>query len=236
MKKLSALLLGAALCAAAQADTVTYNFNNVEELTDIDQNGSLQFFNTSMGTLTGVSLTLRAYEHTSITLTNNSNGTVTDTKGTGFLDIAFTSSLLPLNSVLEDYLQTTGGGNDAQLTLNATTGKQTLTGHQSLTFGAFTVNKSLDIDVDSILASFAKAGGGAFGLNCSSESGVTITGGGGNISSTQSTTAGCGAEITYTYTASVSPTPNPTPEPASMALVGLGLIGVAASRRKSQQA
>ncbi|MBL8457848.1 MAG: PEP-CTERM sorting domain-containing protein, partial [Zoogloea sp.] len=45
----------------------------------------------------------------------------------------------------------------------------------------------------------------------------------------QTTTAGCGASIVYDFT----PTP-PTrvPEPASMALVGLGMMGLAAIRRR----
>ena len=224
MKKFSALLLGAALCAGAQAATLSYNFGFAQETTDINQTGSLGLFDSSLGRLTGVSLQLSANELTRITLINNA-ATTASTRGVGVLELTFTSSLTALNDLL---------GVDPQITLTASTGTQTLASGASRTFGPFTDSDTYDLSLNSILSAFSRAGGGNFDLGCSSQSGVQITGGGGNISSTQSTTAGCGAVITYTYDEST--TPNPTPEPASLALVGLGLIGVATARRKSRKA
>ncbi len=79
------------------------------------------------------------------------------------------------------------------------------------------------------LAQLQAAGGGTFQVFCSTLSGLQVLGGGGNIATTQRTTAGCGGSIEYTYEPAP---PTPTPEPASLALVGLALAGLAATRRR----
>jgi hypothetical protein len=222
MKKLSALILGAALCAGAQATTVTYDFTKTPELTDINQTGQLSYFDATLGTLTAVDLTLSSGETMALTLSNNA--TTAKTAGaTAFTFMSFTSSLAALDAVISpttlDLVTDTGGS----VSIAGNGG--------SHTWSPLTANGQLDYNLDSILASFI--GTGSFGVSCTSDSAILISGGGGNVSSSQVTNAFCGASITYTY--DVAP-PTPTPEPASLALVGLGLVGVAASRRKSRQA
>jgi hypothetical protein len=221
MKKLSALILGAALCAGAQAATVSYDFTKAPELTDINQTGQLSYFNAALGTLTGVDITLSSGETMALTLSNNATSAKT-AGATAFTYMSFSSSLAALDAVISpttlDLVTNTGGS-------------VSIAANGSHTWSPLTANGQLDYNLDSILASFI--GTGSFGVSCASDSAILISGGGGNVSSSQVTNAFCGASITYTY--DMAP-PTPTPEPASMALVGLVLIGVAASRRKSRQA
>ena len=74
-------------------------------------------------------------------------------------------------------------------------------------------------------------GAGTTSFNCTTLAGNNQVGGGANITVTQATTAGCGVSVVYTYDAPVTP-PVAIPEPASMALVGLGMLGLAAVRRR----
>jgi hypothetical protein len=236
MKKLSALLLGTALSVAAQADTVSYSFNTISSLTDFGVNemrdtgvapltGSLSYFNHSLGTLTGVTLELTGTTLTDLDLINT-GGSKSKGDVSGKVQLYFTSSMLGLNSLL-------GGAEAADVIVRTATQDFSLNPGASVSFTGLSSNDSESIDVDSIMSQFSKVGGGMFDISCSSLAGTTLSYNGGNAQASQTTTAGCGAIITYEYTAAP---PTPTPEPASLALVGLGMIGVAASRRKSRKA
>lgn len=237
MKKLSALILGAALSAGAQADTVSYSFDLARQLTDFGVNemrdtgvapltGSLSYFNRSLGTLTGVTLELTGSTLTNLFLTNT-GGSKSKGDVSGKVQLYFTSSMAGLNGLL-------GGSESADVIVRTETKNFSLNAGAGTSFTALTSNDSTEIDVSTILSQFSQVGGGQFDISCSSLAGTTISYQGGNAQASQTTTAGCGAIVTYEYTA--APPPSPTPEPASLALVGLGMIGVAASRRKSRKA
>ena len=68
---LVALLLLAA--SAAQAASIQYSFSNGYVKTEVNQGGSLRFFDQSLGRLTGVSFSFDGGLQTWISLTNNSN-------------------------------------------------------------------------------------------------------------------------------------------------------------------
>ena len=70
MLKISALIAAMFAVAGAQAATVTYSFADPLATTEISESGSLGLFNSSLGTLTGATLTLDGANQTSITLTN----------------------------------------------------------------------------------------------------------------------------------------------------------------------
>src|SRR5690242_6229082 len=99
MKKLSALILGAALCAGAQAATVSYDFTKAPELTDINQTGQLSYFNAALGTLTGVDITLSSAETMALKLSNNATSAKT-AGATAFTYMSFSSSLAALDAVI----------------------------------------------------------------------------------------------------------------------------------------
>lgn len=160
-----------------------------------------------------MTLTLSGSETTTITLTNNAAQSQT-VRANGTVDLFFSSNLAGLTFA------------NPLVSLSATTGFVTLTPGATQSFGPLT-------DTDTIALAplpslFSVSGGGQFSISCESLSGIALTGGGGNVASTQATTAGCGASIAYDYT----PTTNKVPEPASMALVGLGMMGLAAIRRR----
>jgi hypothetical protein len=209
------------MAAVAQAATVSFQYGLpiVQHTTEVNETGLLGLFNPVLGTLTGASLTYYSAATTTITLSSTAAQSQS-ARATSSMDMIWSSGLGALDPLMSD-----------QQLLFSTGAALSYTPGQSRTFGPLTDATSSVLDLSGILA--ALTGSGTFGLTCESLTGTAVTGGGGNVHSSQSTVAGCGAQITYTYQQTVTP-PNPTPEPASLALVGLGLIGLAATRRRKQ--
>ncbi len=224
-KNLFALALIAA-AGGAQADTVSFNFANPETPTEINQTGTLALFDSSLGTLNSVSISLDGSSTALIDLTNKISSTGPQrVRATSTVDLIFQSSITGLDAILAGILFPS---------LTNATPSVTLNPGETASFGPLTASESYALttaDLAGITNSFAAVGGGSFNISCISESGFALTGGGGQIDSSQTTTAGCGAAIVYDYTPTPAQ-PNPVPEPASMALIGLGALGLAAIRRR----
>lgn len=218
MKKIVALLAGV-MAMGANATVISYSFGPFpQQITEISQTGSLGLFDSTLGTLTGVSLVLHGENTTWLSLTSKA-ANAQNTKATSITELSFSSDLDALNGLLSNPL----------ITLSATTGLVTLASGQTQSYGLLRDSKDTSVGgLDTILSSFSVAGGGNFNLTCESLSGISILGGGGNIGSSQTTTAACGASLSYVYDAP----PTHVPEPAMMAMLGLGVLGLSAIRRR----
>ncbi len=218
MKK---LLICAATAAAlsggaAHALVLTDSFNFPLSTTEINNTGQLDKFDSALGTLTSVTLTLDGQAVTTITMENTA-AQGQRVEADARVRIFWSSDLggLDLSAIILD--------------MQMGTGLQVLAPGATASFGPLNDN---DTFTQNPLASlFAAApGGGTFNITCDSLSGLNTTGGGGNVVFSQVTQAGCGASISYDYI----PRQTSVPEPGALALLGLGLLGLGVVRRRTR--
>ncbi len=220
MKKLLALAVGSliSLSAAAAplltaAETLTTGLKNTNGL-----NNLLTFtkFDTTLGTLTSVHIQLTGYEETGYTATDLGGATNT---------FVFTNDVtVNLKTLAGDTLSTVlptvtdtrtvdANGTYSSPGFPGRTLTNTVTGPEAVYLDAAT------------LALFV--GPGSITLDTSATSANSVIGTG-DITSTILTRYNATASVWYDYEAA----PTKVPEPASMALLGLGAVGLAATRRR----
>jgi hypothetical protein len=176
-------------------------------------------FDSNLGTLTSISLTINGHIEGTISL-HNSGAASADGAGT-------TNSVFSANALAGFTLPGT------LFNLSYSTGTQTLVSGGNYLSGLLTADGSAGPMVNtSSLGGYQDAGGvGSFLITLNTLSGLLITGGGGNFTGGQSTSASASATLSYEY----STTPPPVPEPASMALLGTGLLGLGAMLRRRRR-
>lgn len=204
------LILAVALAglgvAQANAAVISYSAPMTLETTEISQSLVLNKFDGSLGTLDSITVEFFGRGTSSATIENTA-ANPQSFRFSSTLDLLFSGPLSDLVSI----------------PLFNTNGFVSIASNKTLDLGSVNISDSVQVSIGSTeFANYV----GTDSLQFACESFVTNTqaGGGGNVVVRQSTQAGCGATVTYTYTATP---PNPVPEPGSLALLGLGLIGLA---------
>ena len=204
------LAVGAFATTQANADTITTPIlttgTMTTELTNVPL--SLQLFNSNLGTLTGVSITISGELNTGAgsSVTNHANTSQTFTVSENVLYNFSDSGLLSAQL--------------ANLTTDPSYSKtyKNLGAGASAAFGPVSLTSGTTLNFSSGLSAFSKAGGGSDIVDVNTTTNEGLAGGGGNVSYLLNTTGAATLQVTYTYEA--------IPEPSSIALALLGGTGM----------
>lgn len=219
MKALCLCLTALLAAGAAHAGTITYSFSNPYQKTELKQSGKLNFFDASLGKLTGISFDFGGGLDTSISMTNNSTDTEIIT-ATSTSRLFFSSDFSPLDAMIN-----TG---QPLLTLSSSVSREveankTASGNRAADTRFINWSPAA---LSGLYAAFTRQAGDSFNVSCKTRTGLYAEGAGGNVTATQASTGFCGASITYFYSN------GSVPEPASLALLAVAGTAAGLSRRR----
>lgn len=224
IKRALKTLLGSALMVAVSqsyAAVVSYENSVSDVLIEIDETLSLQRFDTSLGELESVQLTISGATYQTFDLDNRRSPT--PARLTVEVNSAFAITYPTISSpeLLFELVNGTANTPEAD-----SSGFVTIAGGEVLLTKSKAVGDSTSILIDE--ADFGLfTGKGNFDLGCSTKSNFRSTGTGtGNLTQVIRTFGDCSAQVTYNYKSAV-----PVPTPAGAMLLVVGVVGLVASRR-----
>lgn len=221
--------IGISLAAApASASVITYDGSTVTGTTDFtDAASTVEQFNSNLGTLQSVTITIGDSFTSTLTVANNSSsassGSAQTNVAVGFEDAGglFTADQLIVSNGTAINAATTASTQPSK-------GLYNLAGGAHISFpgltGSATPVSTNALTAANILAEFT--GSGTIALDVSSLTTTSLTNTGGNTAASQVTTATVTDSVTYTYT------PAKVPEPVSIALLGTGVLALGFLRRR----
>ena len=212
MKKQLLALSLVALAGGAQAATISFSDSYGLATTNWSQELTLQKFDTTLGHLNSVTFNYGGDVLTTLRVESldATSSTITATSGAALI----------FGGPLSQTLSIGGSGN---ILLSAFDGIIDFGGTSGAIVGPFSASKSETLTLLNALSAFQ--GLDTYGITVNAQ-GQTSASGAGNLLTQVSTAALAQITVTYDYSTTT------VPEPASMALVGLGMMGLAAVRRR----
>jgi hypothetical protein len=218
------MTVSASATVVSYTDSISGLFNQVA-----DRDLVVSQFDSSLGTLNSVSITVSTALQASLGIENtNPSSPTTGTKAFSVYTYwpsdptEYTSASVNLS--FDGSVISTAGYTDAKkytVYLTKYDGITDYAGTSGAIVATFTPSNSEVLSYNSGLASFIGTGSLTFGLVSDASTALTTTGG--NNSTSMSTTGQAGVTITYDYTS--------IPEPATIGLLGLGVLGLLRKRR-----
>lgn len=212
---------------AAYADTLTYNLDTGLYPTELSasNHGNLEvpLFNSVVGALSGVAVTVVGIVHATGTATNNAASPEP-------LSYSKSSTITLSSTDLSQLVQSANAGGGLVVYSNIASFSSVMNG-STVNVGPLSGSTTKNFNYTSNLDQFERAGGGSTGLSVATLTEDVLYTGGGNFSIDVTSDAEVNVRVTYTYT----PVEQSAPEPASMFLLGTAVAGIGAFRRRTKR-